>query len=97
MAGHGLCIDCKIRIFKESARPNCPNCRTRIRDRDAHPVFLELVDSKVAFASSLVDGLDKMNHEAPLASIKKAGQKLGKVIQGPQPEHDAMVNTSLFV
>src|SRR5271168_1899838 len=78
-------------MFQESLRPKCPNCRIHIRDRDAHPVFLELVDSKAVLASSLVDGLDKMDHETPLLSIKKAGQKLGKVLQGPQPEPNAMV------
>lgn len=72
-------------------RPKCPNCRSHIRDRDAHPLFLELVDSKVAFASSLVDGLNKMDHETPLLSVKKASQKLGKVLQGPQPEPNTMV------
>ncbi|KAF8806904.1 hypothetical protein BYT27DRAFT_7167162 [Phlegmacium glaucopus] len=88
--GHGLCIDCKRRMFQESRRPKCPNCRIHIHDRDAHPVFLELIDSKVAFASSLVDGLDRMDCETPLLSVKKAGQKLGRVLQGPQLEPDAM-------
>jgi hypothetical protein len=54
-------------------------------------VFLELIDTKVALASSLVEGLDKMDHETPLPSVKKAGQKLGKVLQGPQPEPNARV------
>ena len=89
MTGHGFCIDCKSSIFQGSARPNCPNCRLRIRDRDAHPLFLELVDSKVAFVSSLVESLEEMDHETPLLSIKKAGQKLTKVLQDPQPLEDS--------
>jgi hypothetical protein len=91
MTGHGFCIDCKSCIFRESVRPNCPNCRLRIRDRDAHPLFLELVDSKVAFASSIVEGLDNMDHETPFLSVKKAGHNLTKVLQDPQPENNAMV------
>lgn len=91
MTGHGFCIDCKSRMFQGSVRPNCPNCRIRIRDQDAHPLFLELVDSKVAFVSSLVEGLDKIDHETPLPNVKKAGQKLTKVLQDPQPEPNVMV------
>ena len=74
-------------------RPNCPNCRLRIRDRDAHPLFLELVDTKVAFVSNLVEGLDKMDHETPLLSVKKAAQRLTKVLQDPQPLADLESNT----
>lgn len=97
MTGHGFCIDCKSCIFQGSVRSNCPNCRLRIRDQDAHPLFLELVDSKVAFASSLVEDLDKMDHETPLLSVKKAGQKLTKVLQDSQPDPNAMVKRgSLF-
>ena len=90
MTGHGFCIDCKSCIFRESVRPNCPNCRLRIRDRDAHPLFLELVDSKVAFASSIVEGLDKMDHETPILGVKMAGQNLKKALH-PQLEPSAMV------
>lgn len=97
MLGHGFCIDCKNRMLQGSGRPKCPNCRAHIRDRDAHPLFLELVDSKAVFASSVVEGLNKMDHETPLPSVKKAGQKLRKVLQGTQPEHNAMVNAALYV
>jgi hypothetical protein len=94
MTGHGICIDCKSCMFQESVHANCPNCRLRIYDQDAHPLFLELVDSKVAFASSLVEDLDEMDHETPLLSVKEAGQKLTKVLQDPQlePELNAMVS-----
>lgn len=98
--GHGVCIDCKSGMFQESERPNCPNCRLRIRDRDAHPLYLELVDSKVAFISNLVDGIDKMDQETPLPSVKRVGNKLTMVLQDPQPmaESKAMVkNVALFV
>jgi len=90
LCGHGFCIDCKSRMFQQSRRPKCPNCRVHIRDRDAHPLFLELVDSKAVFTSSLVEGLDKMDHGTPLLSVKKAGQKLGKALQGIPPEPNAM-------
>ena len=83
-------------MFQESGRPKCPNCRVIIRDRESHPLFLELVDSKTVFTSSLVEGLGKMDHETPLLSVKKAGQKLRKALQGPQPEPNAMVNVALF-
>lgn len=104
MTGHGVCIDCKSGMFQESERPNCPNCRLRIRDRDAHPLFLELVDSKEskdAFISNLVENIDKMDQETPLSSVKRAGNKLTMVLQDPQlmAESLAMVkkNPAFFV
>ncbi|KAF8814464.1 hypothetical protein BYT27DRAFT_7179431 [Phlegmacium glaucopus] len=42
--GHGFCIECKERMFQQSTRVKCPNCRIPVRDQDSHPVFLELVD-----------------------------------------------------
>lgn len=96
MTGHGVCIDCKSNFFQESVRPNCPNCRLRIRDRDAHPLFLELVDSKVAFVLSLVEGLDRMDHETSLLNVKKAGQGLTKVVHlEDTAESSAMVTMRL--
>ena len=97
MKGHGFCIDCKSSIFERSTESNCPNCRLHIEDWDAHPLFLELVDSKVALASNLVENLDKMDHKTPLVSVKKAGQKLTEVLQDPQPDPNVMVNAALFV
>ena len=91
MTGHGFCIDCKSFMFQASERPNCPNCRLRLHDRDAHPLFLELVDAEVAFASNIVEGLNKMDHETPLLSIEKAGEKLTKVLQDPQSKSNDMV------
>ena len=88
MSGHGFCVGCKNRMFQVVSRSKCPNCRIQIRDREGHPLFLELVSSK---ASSIVEGLGKMNHETPLLSVRKAGDKLAKVLQGPELEPDLMV------
>ena len=91
MIGHGFCIDCKSYMFKESERPDCPNCRRRLHDQDAHPLFLELVDAEVAFASNIVEGLNKMDHETPLLRVEKAGEKLTEVLQDPRSKSNDMV------
>ncbi|KAF8159345.1 hypothetical protein B0H34DRAFT_796602 [Crassisporium funariophilum] len=87
--GHGFCTSCKDNILQQR-RPTCPNCRVSIYPGDAHPVYLEVVDSKVAYASSVIEGLDQMGATTPLASVKKASQKLSKVLSGKGPEESAL-------
>ncbi|KAF8972746.1 hypothetical protein BDZ97DRAFT_854887 [Flammula alnicola] len=86
--GHGFCASCTDKLFL-GPRTKCPNCRKFIQRRDGHPVYLELIDSKTVFATSVMEGLDMMNPETPLVSIKKASEKLEK-IAGKTPSNENM-------
>jgi len=88
--GHGYCKECTSTMFGRESKSKCPQCRVTIHRRDGHPVFLELVDSAAHFTASLIDGLDQMNHNTPLISVKKANQKLGKALQGAKPNDDTV-------
>ncbi|KDR80841.1 hypothetical protein GALMADRAFT_1111130 [Galerina marginata CBS 339.88] len=87
--GHGYCTDCSDKLFRE-ARPKCPTCRVILHRRDGHPVYLELVDSSDAFAASVIEGLDQMKSESPVISVRKASQKLEKILQGGRQKEDTM-------
>lgn len=78
--GHGYCTKCTESLFRET-RPKCPHCRTVLHRREGHPFYLELVDSATVFTAAVIDGVDQMNADTPLISVKKASQKLRKVVK----------------
>ncbi len=57
-----------------------------LHKEDAHPVFIEIVDPQTVLETSLVNGLNRMGSDTPSVSVKKAGQKLGKILEGSKTE-----------
>ena len=94
LTGHGFCESCTNRLFSTSGKTRCPNCRNFIHQRDGHPVYLQLVDSKLAFATKVIEGFGQMNTDTPVLSLKKASMKLGQVAKG-NPEQAIMVSIFL--
>ncbi|KAF9528950.1 hypothetical protein CPB83DRAFT_291153 [Crepidotus variabilis] len=88
--GHGFCTDC-IGQLLSTARPKCPQCRVLVTRRDAHPVYLEVVDSHTFLQTSVIDGLNKMGPDTPLISVRKAGPKLEKILQDTKAEGDNLM------
>jgi hypothetical protein len=82
LTGHGFCESCTNRLFPTSGKTRCPNCRKFIHQRDGHPVYLQLVDSKLVFATKVIEGFGQMNTDTPVLSLKKASMKLGQVAKG---------------
>lgn len=74
----------------------CPNCRKFISQRDGHPVYLQLVDSKLTFATDLVEGFGQMNADTPLSSLKEASVKLVQVSKENPDLGVNVVSVSLF-
>jgi hypothetical protein len=95
LTGHGFCKSCTDLLFPTSkSTAGCPNCREFIRQRDGHPVYLELVDSKLAVATGLIKGFGKMNADTPLSSLKETSVKLEHVSK-EIPDH-VVVGVLLF-
>jgi len=59
LSGHGFCTGC-ITGLCSNPRPKCPNCRRILRRKDAHPVYIEFIDSQTFHETSLVEGLNKI-------------------------------------
>ncbi|KAF5316292.1 hypothetical protein D9619_006218 [Psilocybe cf. subviscida] len=94
--GHGFCTTCTESVFNPEARKKCPICRKLIHRRDAHPVFLELVESKVALANTVVEGIAQMSANTPALSVKRASQKISQVVQAePAPDTLTMLLQAL--
>ncbi|KAF9560132.1 hypothetical protein CPC08DRAFT_665798 [Agrocybe pediades] len=87
--GHGYCTRCTETLFRET-RPRCPHCRTILHHREGHPFYLELVDSATVYTEAVIDGVNQMNADTPLISVKKANQKLLKVVKDGVSPGDRM-------
>lgn len=63
----------------KTSPPRCPSCRLPVTRRDAHPLHLEIVDSKAALQTYVTERLEEMQADAPASDVRKAGQKLDEI------------------
>jgi len=95
LTGHGFCESCTDQLFPTLGNTaRCPNCRKFFHQRDGHPLYLELVDSKLAVATELTESFGQMNVGTPLSSLKEASVKLEQVSK--ETQHRVVVSVLLF-
>jgi len=95
LTGHGFCESCTEQLFPTLGNTaRCPNCRKFFHQRDGHPLYLELVDSKLAVATELTKSFGQMNVGTPLSSLKEASVKLEQVSK--ETQHRVVVSVLLF-
>ncbi|KAJ7180799.1 hypothetical protein C8R46DRAFT_593827 [Mycena filopes] len=76
--GHCLCTTCIAEILR--TKPVCPQCRAPIRKTDPQQFYLTIVGSK-PIASVVAEGIDKMDADAKLVSVRTAERKLRQVAE----------------
>ncbi|KAJ7043765.1 hypothetical protein C8F04DRAFT_1389860 [Mycena alexandri] len=74
--GHCLCTTCIVGILK--TRPLCPQCRAPVLEKDPQPIYLTIVGTK-PIALVVAEGIEKMDAEAKLVSVRAAERKLQQV------------------
>ncbi|KAJ3824594.1 hypothetical protein EV361DRAFT_362621 [Lentinula raphanica] len=80
--GHGGCKSCLGRIFNSGTQKgSCWMCRREFRRNEAHRIYIDVVDSKVATVQHTVEGLDRMDSKAKLISVERASQVMKKTAQ----------------
>ncbi|KAF7309917.1 hypothetical protein MIND_00364000 [Mycena indigotica] len=92
MAGHCFCRPCITQIVRcPKPQRRCPNCRAVIRGADdAQPIFLEIVAVK-PMASMVAEGLGRMDADARVVSVQKAGKKLDQVAATEGIEREVLI------
>ena len=48
---------------------------------DGHPLYLQLIDSKLGFATNVISSLGEMDINTPLLSLEEVSAKLGQVAE----------------
>ncbi|KAJ7066463.1 hypothetical protein C8F01DRAFT_1123369, partial [Mycena amicta] len=78
--GHCFCRPCISQIVQSPRQQRrCPSCRAAIQgEGDAQPIYLEIAAVK-PLASMVADGLGRMDANAKVVSVQKAGKKLEQV------------------
>ncbi|KAJ7711558.1 hypothetical protein B0H16DRAFT_1627976, partial [Mycena metata] len=74
--GHCLCTTCIVGILK--TRPVCPQCRAPVREKEPQPIYLTIVGTK-PIALVVTEGIDQMDAETKLVSMRAAERKLRQV------------------
>ncbi|KAF8628725.1 hypothetical protein AX17_005947 [Amanita inopinata Kibby_2008] len=89
--GHCCCRSCVGKIAeKERGKPKCPFCRAEFsldRIKDSR-IGLRVIDPVSEATWTVVDGLNRMNRDAKLISVKKAADKLQRAANGLYPDQD---------
>ncbi|PFH50281.1 hypothetical protein AMATHDRAFT_48006 [Amanita thiersii Skay4041] len=74
--GHAFCKDCTKRIKEGVRHPRCPLCRQRLT-----LAYVNLVPAKLTTVDRIVTGLNAMDKDTKLISVKNAADKLNKASQ----------------
>ncbi|TFK39700.1 hypothetical protein BDQ12DRAFT_681045 [Crucibulum laeve] len=94
--GHCFCLPCIELMFtnengSRKAHYDCPGCRARIQRKDEHRIYIEIVDQKKAFVECVVEGLDKMDADSKLISVKKAEGKIKTARDKAEGDQELMI------
>ncbi|KIK56436.1 hypothetical protein GYMLUDRAFT_174307 [Collybiopsis luxurians FD-317 M1] len=77
--GHGACNSCFEQAFtRGNNKGRCFVCRTEFSPKSGHRIHLQLVDSKVAVLTNTVEGLEKMDADVKLISVRRASERIRK-------------------
>lgn len=95
--GHCCCKSCVGNILN-ARRPVCHSCRAPINREDVKPIFLDFVEPRTAFATTVVDGLDRMGVDSKSISVTKARDKIKQTAENIEAEKEVAVGglLSLF-
>ncbi|KAJ7654522.1 hypothetical protein DFH06DRAFT_1298940 [Mycena polygramma] len=86
--GHCYCVTCIGSIQQTQARPACPECRAPIARDGPQPIYLDLVAAK-PLERVVAEGIDRMDGDAKLVSVRTAERKLRQVLQEQQERGEA--------
>ncbi|KAJ7491993.1 hypothetical protein FB451DRAFT_1216557 [Mycena latifolia] len=75
--GHCFCIKCIDGVHR-MARATCPECRAPIEPGAPQPIYLDIVVPK-PLESVVADGINRMDQNSKLVSVKTAARKLKQV------------------
>ncbi|KAJ6514983.1 hypothetical protein C8R47DRAFT_1313377 [Mycena vitilis] len=84
--GHCYCVTCIASIQQTQAR--CPECRAPIAGDGPQPIYLDLVAAK-PLERVVAEGIDRMDGDAKLVSVRTAERKLRQVLQEQQERGEA--------
>ncbi|KAF5318127.1 hypothetical protein D9619_012195 [Psilocybe cf. subviscida] len=74
--GHGFCFKCTTTVEKK-----CWVCRTPLAGLAPHRIYLDAEKH-----DAVIEGLNKIDLDAPAGSVAKAGGKIQRLLNKPDPE-----------
>lgn len=90
-SGHGCCVSCVENILNVE-RPICHSCRAPIRREVVKPIFLDFVEPRIALATTVIDGLDRMGASSKSINVTKTRDMIKKTAENIEAEKEVAVS-----